>query len=164
MTMVYCFFKLSTAFARIVFSFWEFLKLSFLVRLFANWCFGQNTNHTLRRTATDMYVVGYFKFHIGVENRLHMLSEWPEWSVWSTWIRCSATCGGGVQRRQRFCDGNVPGSKYCMGKTEEFQQCNTGRCPDWSLWAAWQPCSKTCNAGLKRYDAIVTQLWSKNRQ
>ena len=53
---------------------------------------------------------------------------------WSEWGECSATCGGGVQKRARTCTSPPPshGGPTCieqdLGPAEEEQDCNTQDC------------------------------------
>ena len=51
------------------------------------------------------------------------------WQSWTTWESCDATCGGGVQRRQRDRDGPYFGGEDCLGSPEETEQCNEHPCP-----------------------------------
>ena len=50
------------------------------------------------------------------------------WSVWEDWGRCSATCGGGRQTRNRRC---VRGN--CSGSTTDSAECNTQSCGNGSF-------------------------------
>ncbi|XP_034740073.1 A disintegrin and metalloproteinase with thrombospondin motifs 2-like isoform X2 [Etheostoma cragini] len=54
------------------------------------------------------------------------------WGSWSEFGQCSHTCGGGVQFRKRKCDNPRPanGGRTCMGRTNQFQMCNTNECED----------------------------------
>uniref|UniRef100_A0A8C5H4F0 Adhesion G protein-coupled receptor B1-like n=1 Tax=Gouania willdenowi TaxID=441366 RepID=A0A8C5H4F0_GOUWI len=61
------------------------------------------------------------------------LKECPvdgRWHAWSTWGSCSKTCGGGVQQRQRVCEGPFFGGETCLGDTREQKRCNEKRCPE----------------------------------
>ncbi|XP_040567740.2 LOW QUALITY PROTEIN: SCO-spondin-like [Lepeophtheirus salmonis] len=75
----------------------------------------------------------------------------PEWSFWSQWSSCSASCGGGKQSRSRTCQ--VSSSIFlgvnvtCPGSPEEFQNCNTNKCPELSNWSEWTICTKKCGTG-----------------
>ncbi|XP_053376882.1 SCO-spondin-like [Mercenaria mercenaria] len=53
------------------------------------------------------------------------------WLAWSNWTTCSATCGGGTQRRHRYCHfaPHVPQGNYCNGKSRVVQICNNNTCP-----------------------------------
>ena len=46
-----------------------------------------------------------------------------EWQEWSNWGRCSKSCGGGEQTRDRRCYGYG-----CQGDSEETRACNTKPC------------------------------------
>ncbi|XP_049813969.1 papilin [Schistocerca nitens] len=46
------------------------------------------------------------------------------WQPWSEWSACSASCGGGVQRRRRACSL----STGCQGHDAELRRCNTFSC------------------------------------
>lgn len=51
------------------------------------------------------------------------------WQSWTTWGSCSKTCGGGLQQRQRMCEGPMFGGEPCPGDREEKRRCNERRCP-----------------------------------
>lgn len=51
------------------------------------------------------------------------------WHSWTTWGSCSKTCGGGVQQRQRVCEGPFFGGEPCPGEKGEQRRCNEKRCP-----------------------------------
>lgn len=52
-------------------------------------------------------------------------------SVWSPWYRCTASCGGGTQKRVRHCTSPAPlhGGKNCTGNWKETKVCSTNVCP-----------------------------------
>lgn len=52
------------------------------------------------------------------------------WSEWHAWGECSRTCGGGIQRGERFCDHPLPanGGPYCIGSSVQYRSCNTEPC------------------------------------
>ncbi|XP_077362631.1 adhesion G protein-coupled receptor B1-like isoform X2 [Festucalex cinctus] len=61
------------------------------------------------------------------------LKECPvdgRWHAWSSWGSCSKTCGGGIQQRQRVCDGPFFGGEPCPGERGEQKRCNEKRCPE----------------------------------
>ena len=60
----------------------------------------------------------------------NFLSVDGSWGTWSSWSSCSATCGGGSQRRTRECDSPAPaaGGSECPGSEEEVLSCNTETC------------------------------------
>ncbi|PAA59987.1 hypothetical protein BOX15_Mlig017207g2 [Macrostomum lignano] len=71
------------------------------------------------------------------------------WSRWGDWEPCSASCGLGVQLRQRRCDN--PPAQYdgrpCDGSATETRPCGGPDCPldgAWSAWSAWSACDRTC--------------------
>ncbi|XP_048579839.1 uncharacterized protein LOC5504566 isoform X2 [Nematostella vectensis] len=74
------------------------------------------------------------------------------WSLWSPWTSCSASCGGGVQRRTRACNNPSPanGGRSCQGPREARQVCNVQNCAvdgQYTPWSSWGPCTKTCGGG-----------------
>uniref|UniRef100_A0A3Q3QH83 Adhesion G protein-coupled receptor B1b n=1 Tax=Monopterus albus TaxID=43700 RepID=A0A3Q3QH83_MONAL len=61
------------------------------------------------------------------------LKECPvdgRWHAWSSWGSCSKTCGGGIQQRQRVCEGPFFGGEPCPGDKAEQKRCNERRCPE----------------------------------
>uniref|UniRef100_A0A8C7XLQ4 Adhesion G protein-coupled receptor B1b n=1 Tax=Oryzias sinensis TaxID=183150 RepID=A0A8C7XLQ4_9TELE len=61
------------------------------------------------------------------------LKECPvdgRWHSWSSWGSCSKTCGGGIQQRQRVCEGPFFGGEPCPGEGGEQRRCNDKRCPE----------------------------------
>ncbi|NXC87465.1 AGRB1 protein, partial [Cercotrichas coryphoeus] len=68
-----------------------------------------------------------------VETRDCFLRQCPvdgKWQAWGVWGSCTATCGGGTQRRDRVCYGPFFGGETCQGPKEEYKQCNNRRCPE----------------------------------
>ncbi|KAL3880318.1 hypothetical protein ACJMK2_032566 [Sinanodonta woodiana] len=78
-----------------------------------------------------------------------------QWSHWSSWSVCSASCGAGLETRNRLCDNpaTVNGGRDCEGFNEESRICNTYlACPingNWAQWSGWTQCSVTCGVGIK---------------
>lgn len=72
---------------------------------------------------------------IGVENSNYVYKIIQavdgQFSAWSDWSLCSASCGGGQQRRTRSCSNPAPSNcgKTCIGVNEEVVVCNTQSCP-----------------------------------
>ncbi|XP_035284015.1 adhesion G protein-coupled receptor B2-like isoform X3 [Anguilla anguilla] len=76
-----------------------------------------------------------------------------QWWDWSSWSRCSVSCGGGVQHRQRRCRVSVHGWTECRGAHAETRQCSSQDCGgggNWGSWNQWGSCSKTCDSGWQR--------------
>ncbi|NXD14389.1 AGRB1 protein, partial [Nothocercus nigrocapillus] len=68
-----------------------------------------------------------------VETRDCFLRQCPvdgKWQAWGVWGSCTATCGGGTQRRDRVCYGPFFGGATCQGPKEEYKQCNDKKCPE----------------------------------
>ncbi|KAF6720631.1 Brain-specific angiogenesis inhibitor 1 [Oryzias melastigma] len=68
------------------------------------------------------------------------LKECPvdgRWHSWSSWGSCSKTCGGGVQQRQRVCEGPFFGGEPCPGEGGEQRRCNEKR--SWLNVCFWAP-------------------------
>ena len=72
----------------------------------------------------------------------------PAWTQWQPWSMCTATCGGGLQRRARYCRNGKAGTD-CPGKASEERSCQTDKCPRWTNWSTWTECTKTCGGGVK---------------
>uniref|UniRef100_A0A7E4UU34 Peptidase M12B domain-containing protein n=1 Tax=Panagrellus redivivus TaxID=6233 RepID=A0A7E4UU34_PANRE len=71
------------------------------------------------------------------------------WSGWSAWGQCSVSCGAGVKRRTRHCQGGS-----CPGSYRESVSCNDGPCAstnaNWGGWGYWSTCTETCGNGLRK--------------
>ncbi|KAL1139575.1 hypothetical protein AAG570_006557 [Ranatra chinensis] len=52
------------------------------------------------------------------------------WGDWGPWSKCSRTCGGGVEIRERICNNPQPKhlGRYCQGTRKEYTICNTQPC------------------------------------
>lgn len=48
---------------------------------------------------------------------------------WSDWEACDVSCGGGIQWRNRSCNGPFYGGAECDGAFNDSQVCNTLECP-----------------------------------
>ncbi|XP_076821195.1 uncharacterized protein LOC143467999 [Clavelina lepadiformis] len=68
----------------------------------------------------------------------------PTWLDWDDWSECSASCGGGVEKRTRLCDG-----VGCEGDKEQARSCNSEPCPVLGAWRILAPCSSTCGTGVQ---------------
>ncbi len=79
----------------------------------------------------------------------------PEWSPWTEWGQCTATCGGGIEKRIRDCllprtrNGNGTNLHGCDGETWEMRPCNEQGCPTWTEWTSWTECSRSCGGGRR---------------
>lgn len=72
--------------------------------------------------------------------------------VAGSWGPCSASCGGGLQRRPVDCRGSPGqrGASTCDAAHRPVETRSCGEpCPTWEL-GAWSPCSKSCGRGFKR--------------
>ncbi|XP_033738097.1 SCO-spondin-like isoform X2 [Pecten maximus] len=82
------------------------------------------------------------------------------WKSWSDWDECSVTCGGGLQNRNRTCDGPYYGGKPCEGADNDDQICSTNLCPipgEWLEWSSWSMCSKTCGGGVRDRSRVCNE-------
>ncbi|XP_052092487.1 sushi, von Willebrand factor type A, EGF and pentraxin domain-containing protein 1-like [Mytilus californianus] len=53
------------------------------------------------------------------------------WGSWLSWSECSASCEGGTQTRERYCNNPTP-DRYglaCVGSSTSNQSCNIDPCP-----------------------------------
>ena len=89
-----------------------------------------------------------------------------QWADWATWGSCSASCGSGLQTRQR--EKAVPaqhGGSDCDGSVKESVACPTlPACPvdcEWDDWSQWEGCSVTCGSGFIRRSR-TRRLYEKN--
>jgi len=95
---------------------------------------------------------------------------------WQGWSKCSAECGGGVQRRiRRTITASRYGGAEC-GETKEEAQCNAEACDrdcELSEWTKWDKCSKDCGGGSRKRFRFVKKAstgsgkcasrWSRER-
>ncbi|XP_070201278.1 uncharacterized protein [Littorina saxatilis] len=79
------------------------------------------------------------------------------WTQWEAWSRCSVSCGDGTSQRIRTCRNPPPNAcgKQCPGQDLQTQNCNLETCcvplnGNWSPWAEWSACSKTCSGGSRQ--------------
>lgn len=58
------------------------------------------------------------------------------WSPWGNWGSCSATCGGGIKKRQRRCDDPSPSilGRQCVGNDEQAESCMDSSCSGKLNW------------------------------
>merc|ERR1712048_74931 len=73
---------------------------------------------------------------------------------WSEYTACSATCGDGIQARERSCNNPLPenGGASCevLGEATETKKCKLKECPvngGYGQWSAYGSCSKSCGGG-----------------
>lgn len=74
-----------------------------------------------------------------------------EWFI-SDWDQCSATCGGGFQRRTVICKRNISEDdeeqlidQLCSQPKPKFHStCNEGPCPPNWRSGSWSPCQPAC--------------------
>ncbi|XP_001623142.2 uncharacterized protein LOC5501884 isoform X2 [Nematostella vectensis] len=74
---------------------------------------------------------------------------------WSAFTRCSLSCGGGTQSRNRSCDSPSPVGEglNCtrLGPALEIRVCNTQPCPihgGFSEWTDFGNCTRECDGGV----------------
>ncbi|XP_062920094.1 hemicentin-1 isoform X2 [Mobula hypostoma] len=72
----------------------------------------------------------------GADTQIHRCSTdlcpvHGSWGPWQAWNDCSATCGGGDQRRLRVCNNPVPlnGGRSCPGDGSQVSRCQVQPCP-----------------------------------
>ncbi|XP_024413270.2 A disintegrin and metalloproteinase with thrombospondin motifs 15 [Desmodus rotundus] len=90
---------------------------------------------------------------LSLSNQVEQLHDRPaaRW-VAGSWGPCSASCGGGLQKRAVVCRG-APGQRTASACNTTHRPVDTRTCgdpcPTWEL-GAWSPCSKSCGRGFKR--------------
>ncbi|CAH1153476.1 unnamed protein product [Phaedon cochleariae] len=89
--------------------------------------------------------------HCSSANCNYEENEYAGWTPWNNWNDCSVTCGGGVQRRTRYCKRG----RNCIGESTQTRECNTHNCEDtWGCWSEWSPCNVSCGWGVKTRSRI----------
>ncbi|KAE9554146.1 hypothetical protein FO519_002626 [Halicephalobus sp. NKZ332] len=68
-----------------------------------------------------------------------------QWSNWQEWASCSVSCGDGIKRRERICQGGTD----CVGESVEDIFCSGPPCASWTIWNEWSACSASCGPGQK---------------
>ena len=74
----------------------------------------------------------------------------PVYTEWTDWTECTRTCGGGTKRRVRECVQGSAEACERLGPAEQVEECNVGKCPAWTPWTEWTPCTATCGGGSQR--------------
>ncbi|XP_030268355.1 LOW QUALITY PROTEIN: adhesion G protein-coupled receptor B1-like [Sparus aurata] len=98
-------------------------------------CSASCSNGTMQRTREcNGPSYGGSECHGGWQETVNcFLKDCPvdgRWHAWSSWGSCSKTCGGGIQQRQRVCEGPFFGGEPCPGDKGEQKRCNEKRCPE----------------------------------
>lgn len=83
------------------------------------------------------------------------------YSAWTEFSPCDKTCNNGRKFRTRKCNQPVPqfGGQNCslLGPDSEVVECFLRHCPihgGYSNWSEYEPCSKSCNTGIKNRTRI----------
>ncbi|XP_051950791.1 properdin-like isoform X1 [Xyrauchen texanus] len=76
------------------------------------------------------------------------------WTEWSSWGKCSVPCTEGVRQRHRMCYGIGSCSDPEKLGSLQTEPCMEKECcpvdGGWTEWDNWQPCSVTCENGIKK--------------
>ncbi|KAK6303576.1 hypothetical protein J4Q44_G00260300 [Coregonus suidteri] len=103
--------------------------------------------------------------YIGADGKCKFCGP-ASWSEWTTWGNCSVPCNEGVSQRRRECQGQGKCTQETTPRqlrklTLETKVCiEPDCCPEqgqWSKWAEWQPCSVTCEKGLRKRVRTCTE-------
>ncbi|KAL3861721.1 hypothetical protein ACJMK2_007745, partial [Sinanodonta woodiana] len=84
------------------------------------------------------------------------------WSDFGAWSSCSASCGGGIQKRYRYCNNPIPhGGNYCEGSDVQQEICKEFPCPQDGVFNAWSEFTKCipvnkCSGKQKRTRSCTT--------
>jgi len=77
------------------------------------------------------------------------------------WMHCTASCGGGYQRKEVVCmekEAGMVDSRYCnvtIKPDDEQKPCNEHLCPARWWTGPWQHCSATCGTGGVRRRTVI---------
>ena len=91
---------------------------SWLCPLYQVDCVPTENTQDQDRTAVEVYL----------DSTLSACSVDGEWGDWTAWSSCSATCGGGTQRRERRCDSPEPAGEGQLCSEEEERSRQTRLC------------------------------------
>ena len=69
-------------------------------------------------------------------------------------MKCSQSCGDGIQNRTRKCDNPTPanGGADCVGQRIETRECSIKPCPvngGFGIWLNYSTCSVSCGGGVQ---------------
>lgn len=88
------------------------------------------------------------------------------WSAFGNYGPCNNKCGGGIQKKMRYCSNPTPkyGGKGCPGLNTMIRACNLHKCPvdgGYSSWGAFSRCSKSCGGGTRSRTRSCTNPTAK---